>query len=183
MEEQFVLLSDTVEFAEYKGYRVSNLGSVQSNRDSFRGKARGWHTLSGCVGNNGYRVIGLMGILKAKRVKVAVLVLSAFRGVRSKGIVCRHLDGNKLNDTLDNLAWGTQKENKADELETGHRMRGEKHHNCKLTEPEVIEIYNRAITGENQRTIAREFGIRNSNVSMIKRKQAWQHIHEGLEAN
>jgi hypothetical protein len=34
-------------------------------------------------------------------------------------MVCRHLDGNPINNRLENLRWGTHKENKADAIKHG----------------------------------------------------------------
>ena len=45
---------------------------------------------------------------------VHVLVLSTFVGPRPDGMEVRHLDGNSLNNSLENLAWGTHKENTQD---------------------------------------------------------------------
>lgn len=42
------------------------------------------------------------------------LVLETFVGFCPKGLECRHLDGNKFNNWLINLAWGTRKENMRD---------------------------------------------------------------------
>ena len=42
------------------------------------------------------------------------LVALAFHGPRPEGLETRHLDGNKLNNTPENLAYGTHAENMAD---------------------------------------------------------------------
>lgn len=41
-------------------------------------------------------------------------VLLAFVGPRPEGLLTRHLDGNCLNNRLDNLRYGTKSENSAD---------------------------------------------------------------------
>lgn len=49
---------------------------------------------------------------KGKNYKVARLVCEAFHGPSMKDKpVCMHLDENSRNNTPENLAWGTQKEN------------------------------------------------------------------------
>lgn len=50
---------------------------------------------------------------------VHTLVLKAFVGPPPPGMEARHLDGNRLNNRLDNLAWGTKSENMADRLRHG----------------------------------------------------------------
>jgi len=47
------------------------------------------------------------------------LVLLAFKGLPNKEVVCNHIDGNKLNNRLENLEWITQKENTDHARETG----------------------------------------------------------------
>lgn len=47
------------------------------------------------------------------------LVLMAFVGPRPKGMQCRHLDGNNLNNRPENLRWGTAKENYSDRIAHG----------------------------------------------------------------
>lgn len=185
MIEEFRLISDTEEFSSYVGYRVSNMGRVQSCLQA-KGHGRGkpfspqfsnnWHDLEG-YRNRRYKTVCIRAKNLSRTIKVSILVLSAFKGSRGTGIVARHLDGDPTNDRLDNLAWGTQTENKADELDCGTRMRGEKHHNSKLTIDQARDIYRRAMSGEDQHKLAAEFGILNSNISMIKKKKAWEHIH------
>jgi predicted transcriptional regulator len=47
-------------------------------------------------------------------------VLTAFRGpYPGKGFEARHLDGNKQNNRLGNLAWGTRRENADDRIRHG----------------------------------------------------------------
>lgn len=42
---------------------------------------------------------------------VHILVLTAFVGPRPKGMECRHLDGDPKNNKVENLKWGTRREN------------------------------------------------------------------------
>lgn len=57
---------------------------------------------------------------------------------------CRHLDDNRLNNNLSNLAWGTQKQNAEDRDRNGKTYRREKHPNHKLTNEIVGFIRDRA---------------------------------------
>src|ERR1700684_91650 len=45
------------------------------------------------------------------------LVLMAFRGMPKKWNVTRHLDGCPANNRIENLRWGTQKQNVKDKLD------------------------------------------------------------------
>ena len=65
-----------------------------------------------------YRVIGDDG--KRRTVYLHTLVVRAFHGDKpNKYAVTRHLDGNPLNNTPENLAWGTAKENIHDSIKHG----------------------------------------------------------------
>ena len=60
---------------------------------------------------------------KRGTVLVHVLVLEAFVGPRPAGHEGRHLDDVRSNNTLSNLAWGTQGENYQDALRNGRRTK------------------------------------------------------------
>lgn len=96
-------------------YEVSDQGRVRS-LDRYRPGR------NGCVRLIRGRVLGNRSRKGYLRVRfpdrqdkfVHVLVLEAFMGSRPAGHETRHLDGDKTNNNLANLAWGTSEENKAD---------------------------------------------------------------------
>jgi hypothetical protein len=75
----------------------------------------------------------------------------------------------------DHLFLGTHADNVADREAKGRRtpLRGEAHGMAKLTEAVVLEI--RAAAG-TQRSIAARFGIKQAQVSAIKRRRNWAHL-------
>ena len=104
----------------YEGaYEVSGHGRVRSldrefvnaagRRDRVAGRMM---TLSTEVG--GYKYIRMTSKNVREHGKVHRLVLEAFVGPRPAGMECRHLDGDPANNHLENLAWGTSKENGED---------------------------------------------------------------------
>lgn len=68
------------------------------------------------VGAQGYDVVSLSRGGKSYARTVHRLVLEAFRGERPRGQEARHLNGNRADNRLSNLAWGTPKENAADRI-------------------------------------------------------------------
>lgn len=56
------------------------------------------------------------------------MVLRAFEGECPEGLAVRHLDGNKLNNTLSNLQYGTPSENQRDQLVHGTHNFGSRSH-------------------------------------------------------
>lgn len=122
--------------------------------------------------NEDYPSVILFSDGKRHRKQVHLLVIRAFRGVAPTGMQTRHLDGNSKNPRLDNLVYGTPKENQNDRIDHGTSNRGERCGNSKLTEQEVAEI--RSLGGrEKHRSIAKRYNVRQSTISRIIRGDTW----------
>jgi hypothetical protein len=111
-----------------------------------------------------------------KTVSVHTLVLEAFVGPAPKGMECRHLDGSFLNNSLNNLEWGTHLENEADKLLHGKTLRGEAVAQAILTAPDVIDIRRRYAAGELQYVIARELGVSKGTICRAVHGKSWAHV-------
>lgn len=68
---------------------------------------------------SGYYYVCLHKNGKQRTHTVHRLVLETFIGPRPEGMQCRYLDGDSANNKLNNLCWGTQKENEADKVKHG----------------------------------------------------------------
>ena len=137
------------------------------------GKAR---RISHVVASNGYHRVSLCNNGHIVQRSVHVLVLEAFIGPCPEGQECRHLDGDRGNSQLANLAWGTHRENMLDRVSHGTDCRGEKNPNATLTEAAVREIRRRAAQGERHCVLAEEFHILRSSVSNLVRRLSWKHV-------
>lgn len=111
-----------------------------------------------------------------RQVYVHALVLETYVGNRPCNHDCRHLDGNKLNNHLSNLKWGTRKENVHDMRSHGTACQGERQWNSKLTVDDVLEIRQLAANGELHRVIAEQFHVRSHTISRIASRTRWNHI-------
>ncbi len=96
----------------WEGYDISNQGGLRSRRQSSNnpkvmrpGNSRGRlrFGLRDGTGKRTYRFIHQ-------------LVLETFVGPCPQGMICRHLDGNKTNNRVENLCWGTSLENAQDKF-------------------------------------------------------------------
>jgi hypothetical protein len=125
------------------------------------------------LGAHGYPVVDLKHQGKRKTFTVHTLVLTAFVGPRPEGYECRHLNGNRADSRLRNLAWGTPSENDEDRRRHGTFVQGETHGNARLTEHDVRLI--RAMQG-TQSAIAKQFAVSPSLVSMVKNGARWGHV-------
>lgn len=108
---------------------------------------------------------------KSHKFLVHTLVLTAFVGSRPKGMGCCHFpDRNPLNCRLENLRWGTQKDNAQDQRKHGTIPGGELHHNAKLSNADVEKI--RSLGGTmSQSKIASMFGVHQAYISTILRRK------------
>lgn len=92
-------------------YEVSNIGNI-------RHKIRK-QILHGSI-NNGYKQVSLyIGNNKSIQLAVHRLVAKAFLDNEDEKATVNHIDGNKLNNTVVNLEWCSQKENVHHAMKTG----------------------------------------------------------------
>lgn len=98
------------------------------------------------VDQDGYKRVHVFQNGKHKRPGLHVLLAKTFLPDPDHNQnEVRHLDGNKNNIDLSNLAWGTRQENAKDKVKHGS-ARGEKNPKAKLTELDVSIIKKRLLT-------------------------------------
>ena len=174
------------EVPDFPGYRVGSDGTVWTCWER-RGLGIGngtrfvfsnrWRQLKLSVGKrHGYAHVSICCNGKRTCAKAHTLVLNAFRGPRLEGMECRHLDGNRTNNHLSNLVWGTQAENVADRARHGTNPVGERNVSAVLTEENVRKIRTLLQSGMFQREIARRFGVSEGTVSCIALGKTWRHV-------
>jgi hypothetical protein len=131
------------------------------------------------LATSGYLTVSIRRDGVSRNEYVHRLVLMAFEGKPAKGQVCRHLNGDPLDNRLENLKWGSRAENTADSIRHGtHNMaEGARHAMAKLSAGEVRQIRWRVgVLGESQGAVAEEFDIDQSQVSNIMLRKNWSHI-------
>jgi predicted XRE-type DNA-binding protein len=151
----------------YEGhYEVSNTGKVRRMQTKKILKPRI---------SNGYFLVDLRVNGNRKYNRIHRLVISTFIGLppTSRHEV-RHLDGNKQNNNVNNLSWGTRKDNEHDKIRHGTTNRGQRNGQSKLTAEQVIQI--RELLSQSnllQRQIATMFNVTRMTISDIKRRRSW----------
>lgn len=68
------------------------------------------------------------------------------------------------------IRWATRKENHADQLEHGTRIRGEAHHSSKLTEADVLSIRS---DRRSNAELGRLYGVRTDHIGDIRSRRSW----------
>ena len=169
-------------------YRASTLGRVQS-RWAKVGKGKGagkgskmvigdvWKDVAGQLLPNGYLQIRLGDGTASGRVITYIhrIVLECFVGP-ANGLEARHLNGVPTDNRLENLAWGTGKENSADTLSHGRRPIGSRHGYAKLNEQKVQEILCLISQQLTLKEIARLYGVCPATISNIRDGLTWGHV-------
>jgi hypothetical protein len=158
----------------FEGYFATSDGQVLGRH----GRPLAFH-----VDDDGYKRVSLaVGRGKdARRVHRGIhqAVCASFNGVCPEGMVARHLDGSKRNNTPDNLKWATILENAADREVHGTVPRGEKSGVAKLTDDDVYSIRCFLAVDFSQRELAALFAVSQSTVHLINKKATWSHVTRG----
>jgi len=112
-------------------------------------------------------------ILAGRNIKVHRLVAEAFLPDFLEKPQVNHIDGNKQNNHISNLEMATASENMLHAFNTGLNPKGENHGNAKLSNEDVATIKMLLCEGETTVSIAKEFGVDRSTVSLIKLGKMW----------
>jgi len=126
--------------------------------------------------SGGYSQVRVSNGGKAKTLYVHRLVAEAFLG-EPNGRQVNHKDGNKQNNSVENLEWCTAQENRKHAQETGLAAKGEDFSSAKLTDKCVMEIKERLMRGETYRSIGDKFGVSATIIHRIKHGEAWVHVN------
>lgn len=163
---------------EFPGYFASRDGRVWSKKRkdgiprqlAVRPKAPSGHLVT-ILSRNG----------KGHPYYVHHIMLWTFVGPRPQGMESRHLDGNCLNNTVENLKWDTRSENTKDRMRhfgyiPGGFHRGEKNHNSVITEDQVRYIRQLHSTGKSQSYIARLLRVQIDVIRGVVNGRTWSHV-------
>jgi len=96
-----------------------------------------------------------------------------FRGPIPEGLVVRHICRHKCVNP-DHLELGTVAENNKDMVRDGTSCRGARNGQTKLTAEQVQDIRRRE--GEFQYSLAKEFGVSQALVGLIRSGKRWSHL-------
>jgi len=147
----------------FPGYHITDEGTVFSSLRSTTKK------MSPFVGAKGYHRVRLTRGGRRHDFRVHTLVILAFKGPAPQGHHCRHLDGDKSNNSIANLAWGSPAENSADSKHHGVIVRGQNHPAAKLTNDEALAILMAKKNGMSSRFLADSYNVSVSTIDAIAR--------------
>lgn len=163
----------------YEGfYKISNVGNVHSLDRFGRNGKNSMMLYRGkpikARKHNGYFIVDLHRDNKAKTHFIHRLVASAF--IKRGGIV-NHKDGNKLNNTTENLEVGSHRDNMRHAFATGLiSHKGVKNSQSKLTPEDVRHI--RKLHGDGQTivNISKDYDVSSEAIRKVVRRLSWVEI-------
>ena len=148
-------------------YCVSSLGRVSN--------ASG-HILAPTSGKSLYQSMRLSNGSNLKTTYVHHMALLAFIGACPDGMQACHGDGDRQNNAIANLRWGTATSNHADKRAHGTNPAGERHPFAKLTDELVVALRKRRVDGASITTLANEFSVSRMTASRAASSKSWSHI-------
>lgn len=150
-------------------YEVSDLGRVRNVRTGKILKP----VLTGRESRRYFRV----SVGERNNQRINRLVLLGFVGSPpTPDHQAAHLNGDRLDNRLSNLAWVTQTENFSHKRLHGTALVGEKNHQAALTAAGVSEVMQRLAQGESYRSVARRLGVTDRTVRRIASGETWSHV-------
>lgn len=161
----------------WPGYVVGDDGSVWSRCQQGRWfRMAEWRRLRTPPDNYGYAQVNINLLGKRSHFLVHRLVMLTFVGPKPSGLCIRHLNGDRSDNRLVNLAYGTYQENAEDTIRHGRTNRGSKTHSCKLSEDAVRDIRRLSASGEEGQVIAWLFGVSPTTVCDILAGRTWAWV-------
>jgi hypothetical protein len=156
-------------------YQISNLGRVKSlpriimrnNGNSMDIKSR---IKNICISVTGYPSVNLTVNNKNVVRKIHILIAKAFiPNPDNLPYVC-HKNDIKTDNSLDNLYWGTPKDNVKDCIENGNRI------DSNILNIEDVKEIRVLLNSKTQAEIARIFKVSDSTIRDIKTGRTWKNI-------
>lgn len=165
-------------------YKISNLGNIKSLPNKWYFSNGGYRESKGKIlkkriGNTGYYYVCIRDKNKCiKKVNIHRIVAEAFIKNSNNKPFVNHIDGNKLNNNVNNLEWVTMQENFDHAVKNNLTAKGEKCALHKLTEKQVIEIRKlyKEKSGWTYKKLSAAFNTCESNIYYILSGKYWNHI-------
>lgn len=158
---------------EYDRYEVSNKGRIRNKNTGV--------LLSGHTNHDGY-LTTKMTYYKYKyhsrfihRIVAKTWILNP-----NNYLEINHKDGNKLNNSMNNLEWCNRLHNVQHANKTGLSvyLTGTSHGSSKFTIDQINEFFNLRKLGYNYSKIARIFNVTHSTIRNIILRKGWKHLEQ-----
>jgi len=172
---------------QFPDYEISNCGRLRTkermvrythsvtNNEHFR-KTEGRFLKVHFNNNTGYKFCQLYKNKKMYNKTIHRLVAEAFIVNNLKLPIVNHIDGNKHNNTVENLEWCTDAYNHKHATETGLLAKGSEIASSRLNEKCVYAIKYFLNNGYSHIELSKIFKVARSTISLISEGVTWKHI-------
>lgn len=152
-------------FIDENGQLYTDYGKIKMSNNYIR---------NGYISNTLYWIDGTKKQYNRHR-----LTLMTFQPIENMNeLQVNHIDGNKINNCLNNLEWATPQENTQHAWDNNkcEKIRGENHPLHKLTEQQVLEIKDKIHKGYSLSQLAKEYNISRRTIERIRDKESWKRV-------
>lgn len=164
-----------------KNYQISTFGRLKSKnliyKDSIGRNIHRKGVIRKCHPNNcGYLRIPIKVNNKYINYSIHKLVAETFIPNPENKPCVNHIDGNKLNNYIENLEWVTYSQNRLHALENNLSsvVKGEEHVKSKLTEKEAFDILND--NSRSKKELCETYNVTRQTIESIKQGKRWKHL-------
>lgn len=169
---------DSFKGKSFNGYQIGNKGTLLSFKK--RGTSQFFYEepkeMTAWRDSDGYWVANLRYDEGRSNVSIARLVATHFiPAIAGKDFVL-HSDGDKDNNCVTNLRWGTAQENSEDKFMHGTAYIPTKFAQKKLTTNEVLDIRYQHSAGYSVKGLASRYNTSRTNVLSIIRRDTWRYV-------
>lgn len=158
----------------YEGrYEVSPDGNIRSIRRVVKKSNDRFQVVSTRIlkpsrDGNGYSQCVLFNNDGRKSLKIHRIVLESFKGIRPYELTASHIDGDKLNNHIDNLVWESMSDN--NRRKTSH---GTSNYKLTIREARMIRLLF-SLGGITQRRLALAYKVDPSTIYSIIQNKTWK---------
>jgi len=151
------------------GYFISNKGKIKGIKVDY---------LRPSISKTGYLITGLPSETGRSWYSVHRAVYETFNGDIPDNMVINHIDGNKLNNQLNNLELVTRSQNVIHAFKVGlcSGKSGETNSQAKLTNEQFLQVCELVMEGATNNEISDLFNIHSRYVSLIRHKRRWVNM-------
>ncbi len=157
------------EIPGYDGlYLASNTGKIKSFSRYKEGKELSGDKLN----KKGYKRVNI----KNKAYLLHRLIALTFIPNPYNKEQINHIDSNKLNNSIENLEWVSNQENRDHAVKNNLIAKGETQGQSKLFEKDILQIFKLKEDGLSQSKIAKIFNVKQQAIYKILNRQRWKHV-------